>query len=70
MSPLQTESRREAADRLAIQETLRQEAISNTQTQRALTAQVLLDRGHVEHVTLWTEPNGRPRHESRIEVTQ
>lgn len=68
MQPITIETRREAADRIAIAESLKREADHKAHVAQVMAADAILGRNTVEHVTLWTESNGRPRHESRVEV--
>ena len=64
---LQIETRLQAAERLALQDAQRRDATGQHKVIQQAAADALL--GTVEHVTLWTEPNGRPRHDSRMERT-
>jgi hypothetical protein len=65
---LHVESRREAADRLAIAATLKAEADYKTRCAQAPAAEAILGRNTVEHIVLWTDSHGRARHSHRIEV--
>lgn len=67
METIHIETRREAADRLEIQATLQREADYKRKCAQALAADEILCRRTIEHVTLWTDVHGRPRHETRIE---
>lgn len=68
MDAIQIETRREAADRLAIAESLKRETDHKTRCVQALTADAILRHSTVEHVTCWTDTHGRPKHSSRVEI--
>lgn len=60
------ESWSDTADRLATQNALQRDANGRRRAEQARAADTLL--GVIEHVTMWTEPNGRARHESRTDT--
>lgn len=63
---MRTETRTELTDRLIRQDATRRDATGAHRIVKAQAIDALL--GTVEHVTMWTEPNGRARAESRFEV--
>lgn len=68
MDTIKVETRREAADRLAISAILKQEKDFKTKCEQAFAAESILGKNTVEHVMCWTDTHGRPKHSSRVEV--
>lgn len=66
---MQIETRREAADRLAIAAAVQRGAERQARAAQALAADAILSRKHIEHITMWTDDYGRPKIETRMELT-
>lgn len=63
---MQIETNSETAVRLATLAALKASHDRQVRAEQVAAADTLL--GCVTHVTMWTEPNGRARHETRIEA--